>query len=418
MESNLHHYSSDKSYSPAGSRSSTRNTTPDFDSAVSLAFSDLGISGNPWSLHMDAQQGYYKNPYAMFRPSNYHIEETNCVAPRRFDAANWRGGYGVGAGHGHAQGHFHSLNPAGSPENLVMEPQMPEHHMARDAGMDTTGFYAYCLDRGNGNFTRLIPADLLPPLAGIPAVQAGVDGMLVLPPPRGSDPHSLSVNSLQPVAFKRRIDHIVASSPTPPKKPKIYCDKWVHEGVCAFTQQGCKYKHEMPLDKATQNSLGLFHGLPTWWKKQQAELQRQQSQTLLEPTNGSEVFFDACQQPHNGLASPIKSEKGHIGLSRASQSWRRVEGVKPDPQGRMGSVSSPRQTTGYRNAEPRSAYQQNADSPTPSCVWGPIGPPSKQTPGQGQMCHQNMRKFNTATNLTLLSSIDTNIGEKSDNESY
>ncbi|KAK1970389.1 hypothetical protein LY78DRAFT_666839 [Colletotrichum sublineola] len=380
MESNLHHYSSDKSYSPAGSRSSTRNTTPDFDSAVSLAFSDLGISGNPWSLHMDAQQGYYKNPYAMFRPSNYHIEETNCVTPRRFDAANWRGGYGVGAGHGHAQGHFHSLNPAGSPENLVMEPQMPEHHMARDAGMDTTGFYAYCLDRGNGNFTRLIPADLLPPLAGIPAVQAGVDGMLVLPSPRGSDPHSLSGNSLQPVAFKRRIDHIVASSPTPPKKPKIYCDKWVHEGVCAFTQQGCKYKHEMPLDKATQNSLGLFHGLPTWWKKQQAELQRQQSQTLLEPTNGSEVFFDACQQPHNGIASPIKSEKGHI--------------------------------------EPRSAYQQNADSPTPSCVWGPIGPPSKQTPGQGQMCHQNMRKFNTATNLTLLSSIDTNIGEKSDNESY
>lgn len=72
------------------------------------------------------------------------------------------------------------------------------------------------------------------------------------------------------------IDSIIALSPPPmsQKKPKIYCDKWVHEGTCAFTQQGCKYKHEMPFDKLTQHSLGLFHGLPTWWKKHQAELSR------------------------------------------------------------------------------------------------------------------------------------------------
>lgn len=57
---------------------------------------------------------------------------------------------------------------------------------------------------------------------------------------------------------------------------KIYCDKWVHEGVCAFTQQGCKYKHEMPVDKATQHQLGLFLGYPMWWKRRQAELIRVQ----------------------------------------------------------------------------------------------------------------------------------------------
>ena len=57
---------------------------------------------------------------------------------------------------------------------------------------------------------------------------------------------------------------------------KIYCDKWVHEGVCAFTQQGCKYKHEMPVDKATQHQLGLFLGYPMWWKRRQAELMRVQ----------------------------------------------------------------------------------------------------------------------------------------------
>ncbi|KFY19853.1 hypothetical protein V493_07816 [Pseudogymnoascus sp. VKM F-4281 (FW-2241)] len=52
------------------------------------------------------------------------------------------------------------------------------------------------------------------------------------------------------------------------RKDKIYCDKWVHEGVCAFSQQGCRYKHEMPLDIATQHSLGLFQGLPMWYKKE------------------------------------------------------------------------------------------------------------------------------------------------------
>lgn len=51
------------------------------------------------------------------------------------------------------------------------------------------------------------------------------------------------------------------------RKNKVYCDKWVHEGICAFTQQGCKFKHEMPHDRATQQSLGLFHGYPLWYKR-------------------------------------------------------------------------------------------------------------------------------------------------------
>lgn len=74
-----------------------------------------------------------------------------------------------------------------------------------------------------------------------------------------------------------QIDSIVAkasiSPVVPPKslrREKIYCDKWIHEGVCAFTQLGCKYKHEMPMDKATQLSLGLNHGIPTWYKRAQA----------------------------------------------------------------------------------------------------------------------------------------------------
>lgn len=60
---------------------------------------------------------------------------------------------------------------------------------ARNAAMTTTstmeidpsGAVSYCLDRGNGQFTRLIPADLLPPLSDIPPRETKAEGMYVLP---------------------------------------------------------------------------------------------------------------------------------------------------------------------------------------------------------------------------------------------
>lgn len=30
---------------------------------------------------------------------------------------------------------------------------------------------------------------------------------------------------------------------------------------------GCKYRHEMPMDRETQLSLGLNHGLPNWYRR-------------------------------------------------------------------------------------------------------------------------------------------------------
>ncbi|KAI1851068.1 hypothetical protein JX266_003733 [Neoarthrinium moseri] len=143
-------------------------------------------------------------------------------------------------------------------------------NMATFSDIQLDNSYAYCFDRGNGQYTRLIPADMLPPLQTIPAVQQGCQGMIVLPQPRSFPANGRSSNT-EPVDL--RTPPATPTSPT--DNIQIYCDKWVHEGVCAFTQQGCKYKHEMPFDKATQNQLGLFHGLPAWWKKHQAELARQ-----------------------------------------------------------------------------------------------------------------------------------------------
>ena len=146
--------------------------------------------------------------------------------------------------------------------------------------------YAYALDRGNGQYTRLIPADCLPPTFNLTRIQ-GPEGLIILSAPRGPPPPELFYNAghdtTQPVigtgrpssqsgdAVQSTIDSIVASLPqAPKKKPKVYCDKWLHEGVCAFAQQGCRYKHEMPMDKATQHAVGLFNGLPKWYKAKHA----------------------------------------------------------------------------------------------------------------------------------------------------
>jgi hypothetical protein len=48
--------------------------------------------------------------------------------------------------------------------------------------------YGYALGRADGSITRLIPADQLPPLRGIPAREVCSVGLLVLPPPAGLAP--------------------------------------------------------------------------------------------------------------------------------------------------------------------------------------------------------------------------------------
>ena len=101
----------------------------------------------------------------------------------------------------------------------------------------------------------------------------------------------------------------------PQRRPKVYCDKWVHEGVCAFTQQGCKYKHEMPFDKFTQHQLGLFHGYPAWWKKHQAELARQRD-VAPPPPQDQDQDQDRGQMPEGSVAGG--DDAGRVGSSGAN----------------------------------------------------------------------------------------------------
>ena len=68
-------------------------------------------------------------------------------------------------------------------------------------------------------------------------------------------PESLRADSLQP-RFQ---------TPSPDRTPrKLYCMFWLRRGECDYLQKGCKYLHEMPVDKETRERIGL-RKIPEWF---------------------------------------------------------------------------------------------------------------------------------------------------------
>lgn len=67
---------------------------------------------------------------------------------------------------------------------------------------------------------------------------------------------------------------------------------------------GCKYKHEMPSDKATQMSLGLNHGYPSWYRR-----------TF---TVGNNLSSPATEHQLQSLGSPTSA-------TRINGPWRQLE---------------------------------------------------------------------------------------------
>ncbi|KAL2132456.1 hypothetical protein VTI74DRAFT_3762 [Chaetomium olivicolor] len=187
---------------------------------------------------------------------------------------------------------------------------------------------AYCFVRPNGTVTRLVPVDMLPfQLQGIRAQEGASERLVVLPVPGGVGADGRSSNTQQLRASTMPTGNgggdVIQNTSTQPKRMKVYCDKWVHEGVCAFTQQGCKYKHEMPSDRATQHQLGLFLGYPAWWKKRQAELARGQS----DPS--CPAAATSCQQQQRQQQQQQGLEKGRKVPEQVVKFGQGQSGLKP-----------------------------------------------------------------------------------------
>ncbi|KAL2071566.1 hypothetical protein VTL71DRAFT_12801 [Oculimacula yallundae] len=268
--------------------------------------------------------------------------------------------------------------------------------------------FGYAIRRGENSFTRLVPADEYP-INGVPPYQ-GPQGLIILPAtvqpvPTANMPERMvpldvvqnlpSINAAPlpparglaaPVGFdntqkiqltdqQQRIDSIVnqssastmmvpanvhpsSSSITPVRRrEKKYCDKWIHEGTCAFTQLGCKYLHDMPMDRATQLTIGLNHGLPGWFKREK--------EIRLRP-DGTEEVVGALQSP--------------FGQNRIQGPWRRDENRAPPPQFGTNNYAAA-QTSRANQAPPQMGgnmqdmstrgYGENVNR-----NFGPIAPPN------------------------------------------
>lgn len=74
----------------------------------------------------------------------------------------------------------HSVHLHGTP-NFLEPPSHPHAQRPIHALTDQGESLCYVIERGNGEYTRLIPADMLPPLPQVPAREPRQEGMIVLP---------------------------------------------------------------------------------------------------------------------------------------------------------------------------------------------------------------------------------------------
>ncbi|KAM5364029.1 hypothetical protein ACJZ2D_011708 [Fusarium nematophilum] len=271
------------------------------------------------------------------------------AAPRSIGSPSWRGSLSSSADQFNSSSANSANYTLASPISSVSSASSVIAHANLSNNLMSS--YSYCLQRPDGQYTRLIPADMLPALNEIPARQASARGMMLLPDLNSMPPQGVAIMN-QPITIKNRIDRIVATSNGNPKKTKIYCDKWIHDGTCAFTQQGCKYKHEMPFDKATQHSLGLFHGFPKWWRDLQEELQEREN----DDKTGSRTkpFLQQDWRKGSGGSSSAPSPRG-------SQVAQAPIGAERDQQ--VSSRPHPSPPT--------------SDAQSSRCIWGPIEPPQR-----------------------------------------
>ncbi|PCG99590.1 Zinc finger, CCCH-type [Penicillium occitanis (nom. inval.)] len=139
----------------------------------------------------------------------------------------------------------------------------------------------FFLVRENDTIVPLIALDELPADITIPGVarnlgMADTGGMtsvgkvpsrgaiyVVLSVPDGKDDRSPAFNGK---CKGRSGNKKETGVPVDSNGRKIYCSFWLRHGECMFQQQGCQYKHIMPMDIDLLRRCGL-HDIPVWYQK-------------------------------------------------------------------------------------------------------------------------------------------------------
>lgn len=100
---------------------------------------------------------------------------------------------------------------------------------------------------------------------------------------------------------------------------KIWCSKWLDTRDCAFEQQGCRYKHNVP-PRVLWRELGFPHGRP-WWHQMAAPHHIQQTLTEIEQSQiAEEEAVDIASHtgrprvPTIGTASSVTSDAEQVAI--------------------------------------------------------------------------------------------------------
>lgn len=246
------HSPSEASYSSGPSRTSTRSTSPDTSSHRSSPLLDLHHLITTSSIVPETNQAVVDQqpPSKMDKPTsvlpadglnNMRRPSSKFNMERVVGPANYQQPSGVRPGPPMGPGNlasrsltsnnwraqsmtdgmytnFDAANPQNQQQQHFGRPTLIHQHQHQqllpgatsmyppnesmafpDSLLDTC--YAYCYDRGNGQYTRLIPADMIPNLCDVPVLQRDCLGMIVLPAPRALPANGRSSN-VEPVMLK------------------------------------------------------------------------------------------------------------------------------------------------------------------------------------------------------------------------
>ncbi|KAJ6099587.1 hypothetical protein N7467_001122 [Penicillium canescens] len=152
-------------------------------------------------------------------------------------------------------------------------------------------------------------------------------------------PTSTTMSPLAP-AFNANNAQPARNNVLHPKKE--YCSYWIRHGECDYSQQGCLYKHEMPLDSDLLDKLGL-RDIPRWYRDKFGV------ESLIHPVQQQRATPRLAITEHPQPASPAIQYSSSTSLelkSSAPQAKQRSPARGPQNHGNNGGPSHSR---GSRN---------------------------------------------------------------------
>ncbi|KAL4970831.1 uncharacterized protein BDV14DRAFT_3460 [Aspergillus stella-maris] len=112
---------------------------------------------------------------------------------------------------------------------------------------------------------------------------------------------------------------------------KEFCSYWIRHGECDYSQQGCLYKHEMPLDKEGLDKVGL-RDIPKWYREKTGHSSLLPNGHAHPRPNTSSLKNDTTQKPIQYPAQLAANEAGQRSAGTSKPLDQRTVVYRPAPQ--------------------------------------------------------------------------------------